>query len=465
MKKPIILLNALWLVIAGGTFYAGVLWRETQQVNSGASRAVKRVEAPSAPAALPGSGAMIKATSVSRDDDVLDFLKRYGLDSGATLTSETMKLAVGEALRETNPIKSQMLFARLMEELTPENAEAALAMLRENTAGFDSMRYMGMLAYAWGGVDPKAAMTALAEGEGRGGRMGQNVALSGWAAQDPKAAVAWLDAYQGEDKGWFTQSLINGLAKSDFDAALKYASGLADAGDKTRSAETLARELIRGGGVEKATSWFSSLTDPNMQRGAFEAVTQQLQRSNPEAAAEFIKQNAASEFAQNAVGNLAETIGREDVNKGLAFAASLPAQAQARAYGEIIGEWMDRNEGADSVAASQYVSQMPAGESRDAGASAIARRMAGEDPAAAIAWADSIGNTQQRQETLVDVGRRYYRTDPQAASVWLAQSGLSAEAQQQVTSPRGGGWDGPRGGWGGPGGRGPGGPGGGRRGR
>jgi hypothetical protein len=79
---------------------------------------------------------------------------------------------------------------------------------------------------------------------------------------------------------------------------------------------------------------------------------------------------------------------------------------------------------------------MPAGENRDAAASVIARRMAGEDPAAAIAWASSIGGAEQRQEAMIDVGRRYLQSDPVNGAAWLAQSGLSPEAQNQVTAPR-----------------------------
>jgi hypothetical protein len=451
MKKPALILNLLWAAIAAGTFYAGVLWRGDRTAGAAAPTAVKF---PSAPDPVKRAGGdqsgMVKAGTVSRDDEVLDFFKRYGLDSGTPLTAETMTLAVTEALRETNPIKSQMLFARLMEELTPENAQAALAMLRENTAGWESMRYMGMLAYAWGGVDPKAAMEQLQQGGGRETRMGQATALTGWAAQDPQGAMAWLEKYEGEDKGMLSQSLISGLAKSDFDGALKYASALEDDGDKRRASETLARELIRSGGVDKAKEWFASLGDSNMKDGAFGTLADQIRRSDPAKAAEFIREHASQPYARDAVAGLAEEIGRKDVQEGLKFVGTLAGPNQARAYAEVVGEWMDRNDGAESVQASEYVTRMPAGENRDAAASVIARRMAGEDPGAAIAWASSIGSAEQRQDALVDIGRRYLRSDPVNGAAWLAQSGLSAEAQQEITAPREErGW---RGGQGGPGG-------------
>ena len=458
MKKPALLLNLLWAAVAGGTFYAGTVWRNDRAAAGGSTTKVRVPTAPE-PVKLPGGqSAMIKAGTVSRDDDVLDFFKRYGLDSGVPLSAEVMTQAVTEALRETNPIKSQMLFARLMEELTPENAASALAMLKANTNGWDSMRYMGMLTYAWGGVDPKAAMETLGKEDNREARMGQTTALSGWAAKDPQGAIAWLDSYEGDNKGWMAQSLISGLAKSDFDGAMKYAGTLEDEGDKRRAAETLARELIRSGGVEKANQWFASLSDSNMKDGAFSTLTDQLRRSDPEKAAEFIKEHAGQEYARDAVAGLAEQLSRKDVQEGLKFAGSLSAGPnQARAFAEVVGTWLNQNDGADSVQASEYVTKMPAGENRDAASGMIARRMSGEDPTAAIAWANAIGNAEQRQDVLVDVGRRYLRMDPVNGAAWLAQSGLSAEAQQEVTAPRDDrGWRGQ----GGPGAGGP--PGGGR---
>lgn len=435
MKKPVLLLNLLWIGIASGTFYAGTVWREGHAGIPDSGNARTRSLSASSPL---GSGNTPSPGSAA-DADVKAFLDRHGLKEGVPLSAEAMGKAITDALRETDPIRSQMLFGRLMAALTPENAPAALAMIRENTGGFESMRYMGMLAYAWGGIDPKGAMEQLGQtgdrGD-RGGRMTQGTALSGWASKDPAAAIAWMDSYKGEDKEGLTQFLIGGLAKSDLAAAQKYASALENKDERARASQTLARELIRSGGVDKATQWLATLTDPSMKSGAFESVAQQLMRSDPEQAADFIRRNASEDFARGAAADLAANLSRKDVQEGLAFAASLPGQSQARAYGEVISQWMERNDGAESVQASEYVNKMPAGPARDAGAAIIAREIFREDPAASIAWAGSISDTAQREQALVMAGRRYLRSDPQAGAAWLAQSGLSAEAQQQITAPR-----------------------------
>ena len=143
-----------------------------------------------------------------------------------------------------------------------------------------------------------------------------------------------MRTYKGADKEGLTQSLINGLAKSDFAGALKYAGALENKEERGRAAQTLAREMIRTGGVEGATSWLVSLTDPTMKAGAFDTVAQQLMRSDPEQAAAFIRKNAGEEYAAGAAPSFAANLSRKDVQQGLEFAATLTGSAQARAYGK-----------------------------------------------------------------------------------------------------------------------------------
>ncbi|MBP7949441.1 MAG: hypothetical protein KA004_07275 [Verrucomicrobiales bacterium] len=460
MKKSALLLNLLWAGIAAGTFYAGMKMKDP--ASSGNNEPVKRTTTANAAgtdSSAAQKGRTVNARFVSQDDSVLDFLQRYGIGSGP-VAPEMMKKAISEAVRETNPVKSQMLFARLMEELTPENAASVLSALRENVSGFENMRYMPMLAFAWGGVDAQAAMKEMAEGGDRWGRgFNQASVLQGWAAKDAQGAISWLDKFEGDprEKEWMSTSLVSGLAKSDFDAAQKFASALKEDGERSRAAESLAREMIRMSGVEKAEQWFGTLTDPRMKASAFDTVAQQLLRSDPEKAVAFAKQHAAEDFAKNAVGNVAETLARKDVKQGLEFAGSLQGASQARAYGEVVNQWMEKDRGAEAEAASTFVKEMQPGPARDAGAKAIVDNISREDPVSGIAWANSIQDTELKSEALIEAGRRYFRTNQQEAQAWLATSGLNAEQQQQVTNPR------PEwGGRGGPGGPPPGG--GGRRG-
>lgn len=436
------LIHLLWAALATGAFYAGTQMRSSRA--EAAARATETVAtvtpvAPESAAAPSGR----QRVAISRDDAVQDFFRRYKLDGSSSLSYETMREAAAEALRESDPIKSQMLFARLMEELNPENAPAVLEMVRQNVSGFESMRYLSLLAYAWGSVEPEKAMQEMTANQDRfGGRLSQSLVVAGWASTDPAGAIAWLEkeretTQQEGGRGrredeWMTQSLITGLARSDIKAAMQYAGGISEEGMRVRSAETIAREVIRQQGLEAATQWFSQISDPQMQRGAFEALAEQQLRLDPAAAAALVKQHADKEYVTGAVGNVAESLARRDVQQALTFANSLNGQAQARAMGQVIDEWMEKENG--SLEASSYVSKLPPGPSRDAGASAIAREIVREDPQAAIAWAGSIQNPEMRMDATFDIARMYRRVAPEEAAAWLANSGLPPEMQQQVLS-------------------------------
>ena len=433
------LLHASWLAVAAGAFYAGSVLKQPPSADAAVPRS-RNVATGASPTAAERAGT-VKSTAISRDVSIADFLSRYDLGSGKPLSAENMRLAMSEALRETDPVKSTMLFARLLEELTPENATTTMATLRETISGFEMMRYMPLLAYQWGSVDAKGAFAELDKQDGgRMGMMGKPIILSGLASKDPAAAQAWLAEQKDlPGKEMYTQAIINGLAKSDLNAAVEFASKQEKPDDRSRSAESIAQEKIKSG-IEGAASWAATLTDPDMKKGAAQAIASQYSRTDVNKAAEYIKQYANEAWAGGAIGDVSRNMARQDPQAALEFAAGITGAHQSNAYGQAVQEWTRK----DSEAASNYVNKMTQGPARDASAGALAKEVARDDPSSAVVWANSIADATTRQDTLIDVGRSYLRSEPEAAAAWLPTSGLSAEAQKKVTE-RGG----DRGGWGG----------------
>lgn len=444
------LLHVSWLAVAAGAFYAGtVLKKPGSDSGSGTSR----VAGPGVSLSAAERAGTLKAGAVSRDASIADFLSRYELGSGKVLSPDKMRQAMTEALRETDPVKSTMLFARLLEEMTPENAAESMATLRESISGFEMMRYMPLLAYQWGSVDAKGALASLdaqGQGGGRENMFAKPVVLAGLASKDPAAAQAWL-AEQKDDmpgKEFYTQSIINGLAKSDPEAALALAAKQEKAEDRSRAAETIAQEKIKSG-VEGAAAWAATLTDPDMKKGAMQTIANQMARTDVTKAAEYVRQFANDPSASSAIEDVTQRMARENPQEALKFAEGLAGTNQPVAFGQTIENWTRR----DSEAASRYVDAMPAGANKDASASALAQSIGRDDPVSAIEWTKVISDPKVREEALIPVARDFRRTDEAAYNEWLPTSGLSAEALQQVNQ-RGGG-----GGWRGSGGGGfPGGP-------
>lgn len=431
MKKST-LLHVLWLVVATGAFFGGSAWqrsRTTTEPEPGPARPAVRT-AGATPVERAGK---LKAGAVSRDASITEFLTRYRLGEGGTLSPETMRLAMSEALRETNPVKNMMLFSRLLEEMTPENAEECFAVLKESVSGWELMRYMPLMAYQWGSVDARSAFAELDKSQDpRLSMIGKPIVLAGLAAQDPAAAQAWLNEQKDlPNREFYTQAIIGGLAQSDPEAAVRYAAAQESPDERARAAAAIAQRKIREG-LDGAAEWVATLNDPDMKRGAAEAVTNQLATSDVSAAARYVQRFAHEEWAGGAIRNVAAMMAERDPREALEFAAAVSGPGQPGAYGEAIQRWTRRN----PEEASAYVNEMPKGANRDAAAAVLAREVSGEDPGAAVVWAGSIDDAKQRRETLVEVGRNYFRTQPEAAAQWLNQSGLPEETRQQILQPR-----------------------------
>src|SRR5262245_50372960 len=113
MSKPLIL-NLVWAGVAAGAFTAGYLVKSPAE-NKDASASTVRAIADK-PHSGDGTAKKTPTVLVSKDTAVQEFYKKYGLDVGTPLSPDKMKEAMLEAIRESDPVKSQMMFARLMEE-------------------------------------------------------------------------------------------------------------------------------------------------------------------------------------------------------------------------------------------------------------------------------------------------------------------------------------------------------------
>ena len=113
-----------------------------------------------------------------------------GRDGRAALSDEDI-VSIGEQFRESSsPIDRRLAFSRLLEGLTPENAELVreqIAHLHERSAEFREFHY------AWGAVAGEDAIMFGADTE----KDDMSSALAGWASTNPDAALAWFGSGPG----------------------------------------------------------------------------------------------------------------------------------------------------------------------------------------------------------------------------------------------------------------------------
>ncbi|MBP7950889.1 MAG: hypothetical protein KA004_14655 [Verrucomicrobiales bacterium] len=421
--------NVLWLAAVGLAFAGGAWWQHRNlPVADTTGRAVIASGTTPGAATLPASANHAMPTPAAIES-IRDFLLRY--QGQGPLGAEKMKEAMREVLTESDPVKSSLMFAMILEELTPENAPAVLGEIKTRMGGFEGFRYMGLLAYKWGAVDGQNAMAEAAKQEGPLKMIGSGATLAGWASKDPAAAMQWVAEQKTEnewEKGAMIRGLVSGLARSDVDAAVNYVSQLKDERERSRMSQVITEEKIKLG-VDAAAQWAISLSDPNMKKGAFEGVTEQLYRTDPQKAAEFVKANAGQEFSNVAAGELARRLAEKNPQQGLGFAAELPeGPGRSDAYRNAFREWAVQ----DPEAASRQLNDLPKGGDRDAAASGLARSVARDDPEGATAWAESISDAAMRQESLTSVLRTRYRRDPDAALSYMTAKGWTEAQQNEV---------------------------------
>jgi hypothetical protein len=428
-----------WIVVAAAAFFAGGKYLP-QSGSTAAAASSSRISATSTSsgAASTAKGDTMAVPKLNALADVADFLKKYTTGDGP-LDKDAMKAAIGEVLAESDPVKSSIMFGLLMEKLSPENAPTVLQEVRSKMPGFEGFRYVGLLAFKWGSMDGPAAMAESMKQQGPGRFIGM-AGLSGWAGKDPVAAAKWLEEQKvdnGWEKGMMTRGLISGMARENPDAAIDYVTKLTDKDERSNMTKAIAEEKMKTkNGLDAATTWALGLKDPDMKRGAFESVAEQLYRAEPDKAGKLISANATEPFAINAAGEYSGRIAATDPKAAIAFANSLPTGAsRTKAYIGTYGPWARK----DPEAASESLSALPAGPDRDSAAAGLAPAVTRDEPEAGLAWAETISTPELRQSTLTDVLRTQYRTNPDAATTYMNQKGWTPEQQDSVRIQRDGG--------------------------
>lgn len=438
MNKSV-LVHASWLAVAAGAYVFG-----NMQSKPGETIVSGKTTVPTTTQRSP-SGTTASTVAVASPAAAADWLAEFRGKDG-TVSAERMTAAMVAALKDPDPVQSMLAFTQLLKALTPENAAAALKSVRENTGGFESMRYLSLLGYAWGEKDGKAAIAALGELGGRDGGWTKSTALAGWASQDPEAAMKYLaelkasKTTEGEGANdrrrapdgdeMLERGLVTGLARKDVNAAMAYIMTLNE-GQRGEYMGVLAEQKLKEG-TASASAWAMGLTDENMRASALDSISRQFLRQDDKAAAEWAASIASQPGTRNAVGEVAESMARKSPADAAVWAASLPAgDSQNEAYRQIFSDWTR----SDPTAASTQLAQMTPGASRDAAIQTFSRSLARENPQDAITWATAITDPEARVKAQADVARRWNQVAPTEAQPWISAN-LPAAVQTEVLQAR-----------------------------
>ena len=98
------------------------------------------------------------------------------------------------------------------------------------------------------------------------------------------------------------------------------------------------------------------------------------------------------------------------------------------AVNEATQNWLRQ----DSIAASEWVGELPSGAARDSAVGILIGHIKQDDPSAAFAWATTLENEDQRQREFSRVLKTWKTSDPNAAMGALRSADLSDEAYHSL---------------------------------
>ena len=390
MKSPFII-HAVWGVVALVSFVLG-----SQFFGSDGS-----AEADSA--SWTNNSQAVRISSRDGDSGASDRSGRAGNSADRSGSETQLSEAKLRALVENfnqgkGPVERRLAFAKILENLTSENAKLLREGLLHLPERSDEWREFH---YAWGSLAGKDAVFSSRDSE----EQDMSATLAGWASADPTAALAWINSLSEEERNQNTVKwgAIFGLADTNAAAATDFAAARLAAGDRDagRMVELVARRLLQSGDPVEALRWSESVPEGRLKDAAVREVAEEYAEEDPAAAVSWL--------------------------------TTLPeGSAQNRGLDRAFSEWAQE----DPVAAAQELNDMAVSPARDAAINGYVSRLAREDPVVAIEWASSVSDPKVREATMVEAGRSYMRRNRNAAREWLATSGLSEAAQQQVTRGR-----------------------------
>jgi len=417
--------QALWVLVAVLAAYT-LGTRRGSRLSPVIDRPAPNVVAVPAPPAAPGRTRAGTADALAGRGDATG----PAATTRALLTEAQIESTAIEAFTDPNPIKRQLAFARLLEGLTPENAEQIRAQMRGGRASGDQWQ---LFQYAWGAADGPGALAAASKIENadrRNGALAQ--ALTGWASADPQQAIAWLGQIENkEERARLHGNLVGGLADHDIGFATRYVLDLAAAGDGNAAAymNTVASEQLRKEGAVASAQWAEALPDGNAKTTALERIANSYVDTDPAAAAAWASQFASVDYGARIINEVGEEYAERDPGAAVQWLLGLPeGRAQEAGINGALGEWARR----DPTAASQFLIDLPPSPIKDQAVSGFVRRIAWEEPESAIEWARTIAQESTRNESMTRAAQAWFIRDREAAVQWLPTSGLSPEAQKRV---------------------------------
>ena len=325
------------------------------------------------------------------------------------------------------------------------------------------------LASHWGRRNPEDALRWSDSLTGRDRFEALENILREWSDRDPGAAAAYASQLPGSEHSMhLVHDLSRRWAEQDRPAALEWSSALADPALRARALRGSLSSWAEDDPAEAASYAITELADRNLRHHVLEGVARRWAEYDLEEALQWARQLPEGDFAratravlrsvaehdphhaanifQEIAGSLPPSgpVGREyrhmaeevasiwsssNPVEAAEWALTLPERGSIRhgAVGDVAERWMRL----DSIAAREWITNLPADRNRDGATERVVHLTLGSDPAEAFAWAQAMTDQDHRRGLMHHTLTRWRELDPAAARQALSRADLSPEVKQR----------------------------------
>jgi len=340
----------------------------------------------------------------------------------------TLQLAEGG----TDPSERVDPFLAEARERARSDPAAAMQWLQEQSSGGERLRGMLEVVALWAAEDAESALLWLesnAQGLARLETINSGVEL--WARRDPEATAGWIDGMANDgSKIAAARSLATTWVETDSMAAANWVDGLPRGAVRQAALQSLTKAWLQQD-PDAASIWAFEQAEVHDDHDLLHETIKAYSQKSPDAAEALVRDMFAAGKDQTAL--FSHVLGRaeRDPKATAEWLANLspddPIYSSQFASG-LMSVWAE----SDSIAASEWLSQMPVGAQRDAAVWGFSESIQRFEPEAAAAWANAIGDPKRRAERLQATLREWSTTRPDEAFEWVKNADLEPALREQL---------------------------------
>ncbi len=364
------------------------------------------------------------------DDSVVSEI-RQGL--GAMLFAQWGSRAPEQALaaieRIANPAERKMALGATLMSIATTDPARALREYRSQPNLED--QFLVNIFRQWGLEDPSGAQEALASLSTAEQIQATRGLVQGLAASNPDLAIrliSGLELAPNESNRMFAQ-VINGVASNNFGEAVLLLDRVTDPIQRAEIVRDSIWNLVRVD-FEQTLSLVETLPDGGIKSETIQRMVGQLASVDPVRAVVLVDRIPFGNAYRNAVSNLASNWVRSDPDAALAWMAQLPeGEERDGAYRNAFNHLAK----SDPDRAFAMIDEVTGVERRSL-VEAIASFRGRTDPKGTLEWVRAFGDDDLNEAATRNVINQWARSDPIAAIAYFAERGETGILEQHIGS-------------------------------